>query len=151
IIAATGFNVSVDAPAFPVIGAQGVSLAGVWRDGAEAYLGVSVAGFPNICMLMGPNTGPGHTSVLVYTEAQMQRVLEIYQHLKRSGLKSMDVRPEVQAGFNRALQRRMPYTNWSTGCKSWYLSKTGKNTALWPGFASEYAWRARQFRAGDFT
>ncbi len=151
LIAATGFDVPVDTPAFPVVGARGRSLHAEWADGAEAYYGVSIAGFPNLAMLMGPNTGPGHTSVLVYTEAEIQRIIAMLQHMRTENLKSMDVRPDVQARFNRGVQRRMRYTNWTSGCHSWYLTRSGKNTSLWPGFASEYVLRARRFSPADFV
>ncbi|MCA9647336.1 MAG: NAD(P)/FAD-dependent oxidoreductase [Polyangiaceae bacterium] len=151
LIAATGFDVPVDTPAFPVLGAAGRSLHTEWAQGAEAYFGVSIAGFPNLAMLMGPNTGPGHTSVLVYTEAEIERVLAMLRHMRAETLKSMDVRPEVQARFNRGVQARMRFTNWTAGCNSWYLTKHGKNTSLWPGFASEYVLRARRFSASDFN
>lgn len=150
IIAATGFDVPVDTPAFPVTGVAGRSLHTQWADGAEAYYGVSIAGFPNLGMLMGPNTGPGHTSVLVYTEAEIERIIAMLTHIRRENLKSMDVRADVQARFNRRVQRRMRYTNWTSGCNSWYLTKSGKNTSLWPGFASEYVVRARRFAPADF-
>ena len=88
--------------------------------------------------------------MLVYTEAEIERVIAMLRHLRAEGLKCMDVRPEVQARFNRGVQRRMRYTNWTSGCHSWYLTRSGKNTSLWPGFAAEYALRARRFSPADF-
>jgi hypothetical protein len=111
---------------------------------------MTVPGFPNWFILMGPNTGPGHTSVLVYTEAQIEHVLGAIRHLRREGLRFVDVRPEVAWRYNEGIQRRMRHMVWHT-CKSWYLSPDGSNHALYPGFAAEYALRARRFRPSDYA
>jgi len=149
IVLATGFAVGLAAAPFPVSGRGGRLLDDAWRDGAVAYKGMTVSGFPNWFILMGPNTGPGHTSVLVYTEAQIAHVLAAIERMRREGLRSVDVRPEVLARYNAGIQGRMKYTVWST-CKSWYLSPDGSNHALYPGFAAEYALRTRRFRASDY-
>jgi cation diffusion facilitator CzcD-associated flavoprotein CzcO len=149
IVLATGFDVGLGSAPFPVVGRGGRSLDEVWKDGAAAYKGMTVPGFPNWFILMGPNTGPGHTSVLIYTEAQIEHVLGAIRHLRREGLRFLDVRPEVAWRYNAGLQRRMRHMVWHT-CKSWYLSPDGSNHALYPGFAAEYALRARRFRASDY-
>jgi hypothetical protein len=112
---------------------------------------MTVSGFPNWFILMGPNTGPGHTSVLIYTEAQISHTLQAIQKLKKAGLKYVEVRQEVQDRYNERIQGRMKYMVWSSGCNSWYLSKDGSNHALYPGFAAEYALRARRFRPSDYV
>jgi len=99
---------------------------------------------------MGPNTGPGHTSVLVYTEAQIEYVLKYVRTLQRDTLRYLDVKAAVQERYNRRLQGRMRYMVWSSGCNSWYLSDDGRNHALYPGFASEYRARIRRFEPGDY-
>jgi hypothetical protein len=111
---------------------------------------MSVSGFPNWFILMGPNTGPGHTSVLVYTEAQIAHTVAAIERLKNDGLRYLHVRQEVQDGYNEGLQGRMKHMVWSTGCNSWYLSPDGSNHSLYPGFAFEYVLRARRFRERDY-
>jgi hypothetical protein len=101
-------------------------------------------------MLMGPNTGPGHTSVLVYTESQIGYALQAIRKLMGEGLRFVDVRQAVQDRYNAGLQRRMPYTSWSSGCNSWYLAEDGGNHALFPGFASEYCLRIRRFDPREY-
>jgi hypothetical protein len=44
----------------------------------------------------------------------------------------LDVRPEVQADFNRRVQRALEGTVWSSGCVSWYQQADGKNFTIWP-------------------
>ncbi len=150
IVLATGFSVSIVSAPFPVVGRGGRTLDDAWSAGAVAYRGMTVSGFPNWFVLMGPNTGPGHTSVLVFTEAQIAHVLGAIDELRREGLRYLDVRQDVQDRYNAKLQARMPHMVWTSGCNSWYLSPDGSNHALYPGFAAEYALGARRFRARDY-
>jgi hypothetical protein len=108
-----------------------------------------VPGFPNWFTLMGPNTGPGHTSVLVFTEAQIEHARTAILKLRDENVRTIEVRPEVMDRYNAGIQARMPYMVWHT-CKSWYLSADGSNHALFPGFAAEYALRTRRFEPGDY-
>ena len=149
IVFATGFALGLARAPFPVFGRGGRALDDTWQGGAVAYKGMTVSGFPNWFILMGPNTGPGHTSVLVYTEAQIAHVLEAIATLRRGGLTYVDVRQDVQDRYNAGIQGRMKYMVWPS-CKSWYLSADGSNHALYPGFAAEYVLRARHFRPDDY-
>ena len=150
IVLATGFEVNFAMAPFPVSGRGGRSLDDVWRNGAEAYKGLAVSGFPNWFLLMGPNTGPGHTSVLVFTEAQISHVLGAIREIRSRDLRFLDVRREVQDRYNAGIQRRMKHMVWTSGCNSWYLSPDGSNHTLYPGFAAEYVLRTRSFRAADY-
>jgi len=150
IVLATGFAVNLATAPFPVTGRGGRTLDEVWRAGAEAYKGLAVSGFPNWFILMGPNTGPGHTSVLVFTEAQISHVLGAIRELRAGKLRFLDVRREIQDRYNAGIQRRMKHMVWTSGCNSWYLSADGSNHSLYPGFAAEYALRTRRFRASDY-
>jgi cation diffusion facilitator CzcD-associated flavoprotein CzcO len=150
IVFATGFALNIATAPFPVTGRGGRTLDDAWKDGAVAYKGMTVHGFPNWFVLMGPNTGPGHTSVLVYTEAQIAHALAAIRRLRDENLRFVDVRQDVQDRYNEGLQRRMKYMVWDTGCHPWYLSPDGTNHALYPGFAAEYVLRARRFRASDY-
>ncbi len=150
IIIATGFDLGLASAPFPITGIGGRTIDEAWKNGAVAYKGMSVSGFPNWFILMGPNTGPGHTSVLVYTEAQIAHTVAAINKLRNEGLRYVNVRQEVQTRYNEVLQGRMKYMVWSTGCNSWYLSPDGSNHALYPGFAAEYALRTRHFRERDY-
>jgi cation diffusion facilitator CzcD-associated flavoprotein CzcO len=150
VVFATGFALGLAKAPFPVIGRGGRSLDEVWSGGAVAYKGMTVSGFPNWFVLMGPNTGPGHTSVLIYTEAQISHVLGAVRALRREGWKFVDVRQGALDRYNRGIQGRMKHMVWSTSCHPWYLSKDGSNHSLYPGFAGEYALRARRFDRSDY-
>lgn len=149
IVFATGFDVGLTKAPFPVTGRAGRTLDEAWCRGAVAYKGMTVSGFPNWFILMGPNTGPGHTSVLVYTEAQIQHALEAIERLRRESIKFVDIRQDVQDRYNERIQGRMRYMVWPT-CRSWYLSPDGSNHALYPGPAFEYAISARHFRPAEY-
>jgi cation diffusion facilitator CzcD-associated flavoprotein CzcO len=150
IVFATGFALGLAAAPFPITGLAGRQLDDVWSDGAEAYKGMEVAGFPNWTICMGPNTGPGHTSVLVYTEAQIEHFLKAIAHLRKHDLKWLSIRQSVQDAYNAMIQERMKKMVWSTGCNSWYLSDDSENHALFPGYAVDYVVRARRFRPQDY-
>lgn len=150
IILAIGFALGLASAPFPVVGRGGKTLDEVWSKGAVAYKGMTVSGFPNWFIMMGPNTGPGHTSVLVYTEAQISHALQAIRKIKREGLRYADVRQDVQDRYNAGIQGRMKHMVWSTGCNSWYLSDDGSNHSLYPGFAAEYVARARTFKPSEY-
>jgi cation diffusion facilitator CzcD-associated flavoprotein CzcO len=134
---------------FRVVGRGGRELDEVWKDGAVAYKGMTVSGFPNWFTIMGPNTGPGHTSVLVYTEAQIGYALQAIRKLRDENVKFFDVKQDVQDRYNEGIQKRMKHMVWSS-CQSWYVAADGSNHALYPGYAAEYVWRTRRFRPSEY-
>ncbi|MDQ6842252.1 MAG: NAD(P)/FAD-dependent oxidoreductase [Actinomycetota bacterium] len=151
IICATGFRVSAPPWAARIRGRGGELLADVWHPSRSAYLGTTVAGFPNVFMITGPNTGLGHSSMIYMIESQIAYVVAALTALDRLGVQSADVRPEVQDAYNQELQRRLAGTVWNTGgCRSWYLDQTGRNTALWPSFTFRFRARTRRFNPADY-
>jgi len=144
-IFATGFRASDGIAPIRMYGTAGRELGDAWRDGMAAYLGTSVAGFPNFFTIIGPNTGLGHNSMVLMMEAQYRYVLDALGYMKRCGLRAIDVRRPVQDAFNARLQSRMKNTVWASGCSSWYIDAHGKNTTLWPGFTFAYRFLTRRF------
>lgn len=151
LIYATGFEVPKAGVPYPVDGARGHNLNKDWAGGAESYLGMTTHGFPNLFFCMGPNTGPGHTSVLVYTEPQYRYIAAAVSRMLTEGIQSIEVKAEKQAEFTHFIDERMKVTNWTSGCKSWYLTESGRNTTLYPGFAGEYVLKASTFYLEDFN
>ena len=145
IICGTGFHVTDSQMPQSIYGQGGLSLAERWRDGSSAYLGATVSGFPNMFLLIGPNTGLGHNSMVYMIESQINYILDCLRIMKRRNIQAVDVRPDVQETFNEQLQQRMQTTVWKSGCKSWYLDANGRNTTLWPGFTFEFRRRTRRF------
>jgi cation diffusion facilitator CzcD-associated flavoprotein CzcO len=143
LILATGFQATDPLGEMRVAGRDGVPLTEVWRGGMEARLGLAMAGFPNLFLLGGPNTGLGHNSVVFMLEAQIGHILRCLRLMGRRRAVVMEVRTEAQARFGTWLRRRMARTVWLSGCRSWYLDRFGRNTTLWPGFAVGYWVRVR--------
>jgi cation diffusion facilitator CzcD-associated flavoprotein CzcO len=140
LIFGTGFHV-VDMPIGRLVrGRGGMSLADVWDGSPHAHLGCTVPGFPNLFMLLGPNTGLGHSSMVYMIESQIAFVMDAL-----AAGEVVEVRPEVEAAYNAEVQRRMAGTVWSTGCSSWYQDAAGDNPTLWP----DWTWRFRR-RAAHF-
>lgn len=150
IVWATGYKSPAEGFPFPLVGAHGLDLNSYWSEGAKGYRGVAIAGFPNLFTLMGPNTGPGHTSVLVYVEAQQEYIVQAIQECVNKNVASITVREVVQDKFNREIAEKMKRTTWGDGGKSWYYAKDGRNTTLYPGFASEYVMSVRKFDLGEY-
>lgn len=145
LVCATGFDVQ-HSLALPITGRGGVSLQAQWADGAAAHLGTTVAGFPNLFLMLGPNTATGHTSTLLFIEPQLQFVLRAMQALESRGSRWLDVRADSMQAFNEELQRRLQGSVW-TQCRSWYRADNGRNVAIWPGYTLEY--RRRLARSPD--
>jgi len=151
IIYGTGFRTVEVLTELDVAGRDGVKLQDAWRDGVEAYQGTTVPGFPNFFLLLGPNTGLGHNSVIFMIESQVQHVLSCLRRLAREHAEVIEVRPAASRRFNDGIQRRLRRAVWSAGgCSSWYLDADGVNRALWPGFSFEYWARARRARRGAY-
>jgi hypothetical protein len=129
-----------------VRGRDGRTLDEVWRGSPEAHLGIAVAGFPNLFLLVGPNTGLGHNSIVFMIEAQVDYVLGALRAMEEHDLGALEVRPEAQAASTEEVQARMPGTVWTDGgCASWYLDRNGRNSTLWPDFTWRYRLRTRRF------
>ena len=152
LIFGTGFQVADPFPAGVVRGRSGVDIVDTWRDGPHAYLGTTLPGYPNFFMIVGPNTGLGHNSMVFMIESQVEYVLRALKTMKVERADAIEVRPQVERAYNEQIQQKLGRAIWSTGgCKSWYLDpKTGKNTTLWPGFAYRFRQATRSFSMDDY-
>jgi cation diffusion facilitator CzcD-associated flavoprotein CzcO len=152
IVYATGFEAAEARPRFELCGTQGQPLNELWKGGAQAYFGMSVAGLPNFFFLIGPNSGLGHTSMIVMMEAQFGYVLDALRTMQARNLGSVEVKAEAQRAHNAWLQARLERTVWNQGgCQSWYRNASGKNTTLWPGLTLEYRLRVRRFHEEAYS
>jgi cation diffusion facilitator CzcD-associated flavoprotein CzcO len=140
IVFATGFEVTPPPIARMVHGRDGESLGDAWkRDGMSGHRGTTFAGFPNLFMLVGPNTGLGHTSMVYVIESQVQYVIDALAAMRRDGLAAVEPKPEAQDAFNAGLKRQLDGSVWQKGgCSSWYLDEHGNNTTLWPDYTFRF-------------
>jgi cation diffusion facilitator CzcD-associated flavoprotein CzcO len=146
IVFATGFDVRDCLRPIEVRGRASLDLQQYWSSGPEAYRGMAVPGFPNLFLLYGPNTNLGHNSILFMLECQFHYILQCLDRIVTRQLHSLEVTPEATARFNRALQKQMAGSVWTTGCGNWY-GDGGHITANWSGSTIRY-WR--ETRRVDF-
>jgi len=151
VIFATGFAATEFVAPVKIHGRGGIELGATWKSGAATHLGMSVAAFPNMFMVVGPNTGLGHNSLVFMIEAQVNYIVAALRRLRKSGNRTMEVRPEVQARSYADVQRRLKGTVWASGCRSWYLSADGRNDSLWPGSTLDYWRRTLRFDAENYS
>ena len=140
LIFGTGFHV-VDMPVGRLVrGRDGRTLEDVWEGSPRAHLGSTVPGFPNFFIMLGPNTGLGHNSMIYMIESQIAYVMDALRVMRTQGAATVEVRPEIEARDHEEIQRRMQGTVWNTGCTSWYQDAKGNNPTLWP----DWTWRFRR-------
>ena len=150
LIYGTGFAATDFLAPMQIRGLAGQELNQAWRDGAEAYKGISVNGFPNLFILYGPNTNLGHNSIIYMLESQFRYVLGCLDLLRAQNARYMDVKAPVQQDFNRRIQARSHNTIWEQGCTSWYKTASGKNTNNWPGYTFTYRLQTRAPELADY-
>lgn len=151
LIFASGYEIGKAAYPFTIRGLNGISLEQYWGSQRKAYYGMTVSHFPNMLLIMGPNSGPGHTSVLVYEEAQYKYVARYTDYLLKEGYRYLDMKEDVQNEQFEWFQRRMKSSSWLSGCQSWYLNEDGTNSTMWPGFSFEYGLRIRRLDPGVYN
>jgi len=145
IILGTGFHVSDPPVADQLRGRDGRLMREAWEGTPRAYLGTSVPGFPNMFLLLGPNTGLGHSSMVLMIETQIEHVLQAIKTLEARRAGTIEVRREVYEKFNREVDARMKGTVWETGCSSFYFDATGRNGVTWPDWTWRFSRLARNF------
>jgi cation diffusion facilitator CzcD-associated flavoprotein CzcO len=152
IIFGTGFQVTDPPISHRIRGRDGRSLAERWQGSPQAHLGMAVAGYPNLFLLLGPNTGLGHNSVLLMIEAQISHLRQLLGYRRARGAVAIEPRAERQAAFVAEVDRGSEGSVWTTGgCLSWYTDATGRNSTLWPGSVRAYQRRLRRLDPGDWV
>lgn len=125
IILATGFETTRFLSSLQITGRGGQSITEAWRDGAQAYMGMTTSGFPNLFMLYGPNTNNG--SLIYMLELQVDYIVERIRYLHNAGLHWMDVRRDVMQAYNQQLQRDIAaITVWGGDCRGYYRAPSGR-------------------------
>jgi cation diffusion facilitator CzcD-associated flavoprotein CzcO len=154
LIYGTGFVTTSFLSHIPVTGMGGLRLSDAWADGAHAYLGSAVAGFPNCYVLYGPNTNLGHNSILFMVERQLNLILQALAVQTRAttgtGTAAVAVRTAAYERDDRHTQRQMDKTAWSANCTSWYKDTAGRITNNWPTWSIRFWWNTLRIRSEDF-
>ncbi|MBV8290812.1 MAG: NAD(P)/FAD-dependent oxidoreductase, partial [Mycobacterium sp.] len=151
VVCATGYAAADYLGEIEVTGEGGITLRDVWRDGAHAYLGMAVPGFPNFFMLYGPNTNVGSNSVIFVLEAQARYIVRALRHLRRKGKAYVAVRPSAMANFLAKIDRWMQGTVWTTQCSNYFRAPNGRVVTQWPRSARAFWGMTRRFKPADFS
>ena len=138
LILGTGFRVSNNTFGKRLINGDGMNLQHAWQERMSAYRGTTVAGFPNLFLITGPNTGLGHTSMVFMMESQFTYIMQALSAMESTRTSSLEVRQEAQRNWVEDIDRDYKATVWNSGCASWYMDAKGRNVALWPGFSWGY-------------
>jgi cation diffusion facilitator CzcD-associated flavoprotein CzcO len=151
IVFATGFYVTDVRFAKIVRGHDGELMSDVWAGSPQAYRGTAVAGFPNLFIITGPNTGLGHNSLVYMIEAHLEYAMDAISTMESRGATRVEVRQAAQDAYNAELQSRMGQTVWNSGgCQSWYIDANGRNTTIWPDFTWRFRRQLRHFDADAY-
>lgn len=150
LIYGTGFAATDFLAPMAITGLDGRELNAAWREGAQAYKGISVSGFPNLFILYGPNTNLGHNSIVYMLESQFPYVMACLQRLQSDDLRYLDVKAPVQQAYDQHVQQALRHTVWEKGCDSWYKTAAGRNTNNWPGFTFRYRQQTRTPEFADY-
>jgi cation diffusion facilitator CzcD-associated flavoprotein CzcO len=150
IVFGTGFHVTDMPISHRVRGRDGRTMRETWGESVHAHLGSTVPGFPNLFLLLGPNTGLGHTSMVYMIESQIAYVLDALRTMRSSGVHSAEVRRDAEERFNRSVDERIEGTVWSTGCSSWYADESGRLSALWPDWTFRFRRRLARFDSHSY-
>lgn len=142
IVYGTGFAATEFLAPMTITGRDGLELNEAWQKGAQAYLGMTVPGFPNLFMLYGPNTNLGHSSIIYMLESQIAHVMRCMKAADQVGANTVEVDAQRHTRFNSTVQARLRATVWQ-GCTSWYVDANGHNSTNWPGFTFGYRWLTR--------
>ncbi len=154
IIYGTGFRTTKNPLAERVVGADGRTLKAHWESsgvGMSAYCGTTIPRFPNFFMMAGPNTGIGHTSLVVMIEAQIAHVVGALRAVEMREAAAVEVRTDVAEQWSAQIQAKAAPTVWNSGgCSSWYLDEAGRNTTLWPDYTYRFVRRVSAFSPDDY-
>jgi cyclohexanone monooxygenase len=151
VVCATGYAAADYLGRIEVTGEGGTSLHESWRDGAYAYLGMTVPGYPNFFMLYGPNTNVGSNSVIFMLEAQAHYVVRALKYMRRRRKSYVAVRSQTMANFIEMIDERMRGTVWTTRCNSYFRAANGRVVTQWPRSARDFWSMTRRFRPADYV
>ena len=152
VIMGTGFEAAEPPYAEHIVGRDGIRLSEWWKaNGVEAYAGSTVAGFPNLFLMIGPNATLAHNSMIYMIESHINYIASAVAFCRRPGVASVEVKPHIMQRYNEKLQAKLEHSVWvEGGCGSWYLDHRGRNTTLWPDHTWKFRRLTRRFHPGEY-
>lgn len=150
IVCATGFDTSFQ-NRFPIYGLNGTSLNRKWHDSTSNYLSMTVDGFPNFFMSLGPNSGLGTGNLLMLIERLSTYIGQCLAKIQTQSILTITPKPRAVENFSNFCDEYFKGTVFSEECSSWYKSgKQGRVTALWPGSSLHAIQALENVRWEDF-
>jgi len=151
LVYATGFETTGWHWSMNIAGRGATTLGETWKEGPEAYLGITVAGFPNLFMIYGPNTNLGHNSITFMIERQCEYIVQAVQQTEQRGLAAIEPSRAAQDRYNAGLQQGLARTTWADPrCHSWYKNAAGRNTQNWSSHTRDYAAATKTVNFDDY-
>ena len=151
VVLATGFQTTRPLGNMIVTGPDGRTLEQAWAKTIHAHRSIAVSGFPNLFISYGPNSGLGHSSVIIMIEAQTKLIARLLQHARKTEKPEITVQASVEASYNKEIQKALKNTVWNTGCKSWYMDENGYNFTLWPYTTTRFIREMRTASLQEFN
>ncbi|MFT5696400.1 MAG: cation diffusion facilitator CzcD-associated flavoprotein CzcO [Myxococcota bacterium] len=131
IVLATGFEAHQFMRPMDIVGRDGIKLDDVWRRNTPAYRTVSIPGFPNFFMLIGPTSPIGNFSLVEVAEMQFNYIMQLIEKVRGGEVRELEAEQAATDIFNAEAVEATKGTIWVTGCRSWYLNDDGI-PAAWP-------------------
>jgi 4-hydroxyacetophenone monooxygenase len=154
VVLCTGFETYEYLHPMDLRGRDGRSIRDVWgRENADAYLGITVAGFPNLFLTSGPGTALGHGgSHITIAECQVRYIVEVITDMVNCGIGAIEVRPEAYADYARRQDEAHARMIWSQpAMRNWYRNTLGRVISALPWRIVDYWQMTRRVRWDDFT
>ena len=151
VVLATGFQVTKLFGEMAINGPNGLTMEQYWAGGIRAHRSVAVDGFPNLFLIYGPNSGLGHSSIIIMIEAQAAYIARLLKTAVQSGKPLISVRPEAEIAYNKRIQLALDETVWNTSCNSWYKDENGHKFSLWPYSTTRFIREMRRAPMDEYT
>ena len=147
IVYATGFSATTFMPRLDLTGTNGATLA-KWRADSKAHRGLTIENMPNAFFMLGPNTGLGHSSMILMIETQVKYMMNFINDLDDNSYASP--KPDAVTAYNDWLHGHFAKTIWATSCQSWYKRPDGSIPTIWPFPTYKYASMMKRVDFGEY-
>jgi cation diffusion facilitator CzcD-associated flavoprotein CzcO len=153
VILCTGYKLGGRAdgrPALDVTGPDGTTLRQALGQRPEAYRGVAIPGFPNYFTVSGINGISGAGSLVQSAELAAEFIAKLVRRVVDDDLHSLEVRADVVADYNAAIQAELQTMSWAGDCTNFYRDRTGRNVSFYPGTVGRLRRELRNADPADF-
>jgi cyclohexanone monooxygenase len=121
IVFATGFDAMTGAlNRIDITGRDGLLLRDAWEAGPRTYLGLGVAGFPNLFIVTGPGSPSVLTNMLVSIQHHVEWITDCIGRLRDQGVRRIEATPDAQDQWVDYVNTVADFTLFPS-CNSWYL------------------------------